>query len=125
MPEISISHTASAVVAAVSDPAAPIGMDLADVSQVRSVDALKRAFSDRELQLLGRGTQSDEVAQILLFWCAKEAASKAHGSGLCGEPRNWPIGDYAAVSGLVTVCHERSTYRVRVWQLGDEVLAIC
>jgi acyl transferase domain-containing protein/phosphopantetheinyl transferase (holo-ACP synthase) len=125
LPDVSISHTASAVVAAVSEPATQIGIDLADLKQVRSVEAVKRAFSDWELDLLGRGTASEEAARVLAFWCAKEAASKAHGSGLGGEPRDWLIDDYAADSGLVTVTHDRASYRVRVWRLGNEVLAIC
>jgi phosphopantetheinyl transferase len=125
LPHVSISHTASVVVAAVSEPAAPIGIDLADVKQVHSVEALKRAFSDRELDLLGCCTEEDETARVLLFWCAKEAASKAHGSGLGGEPRDWLIDDYTRNSGLVTVNYDRAAYQVRVWELGNEVLAIC
>ena len=30
------------------------------------------------------------------------------------EPPNWPISNYSSNSGLVTVCHERSTYRVQL-----------
>ena len=125
LPEISISHTTRAVVAAVSNPDVCIGIDLADVAQVRSIEVLRRAFSDRELELLGHGIESDETEGVLLFWCAREAASKARGSGLGGEPRDWTIDDYVASSGLVTVSHGYSSYRVRAWQPGDEVLAIC
>jgi phosphopantetheinyl transferase len=102
LPDVSISHTARAVVAALSEPAAQIGIDLADFKQVRSVEALKRAFSDRELDLLGAAPRETK-RRVLSFWCAKEAASKAHSSGLGGEPRDWLIDDYAAASGLVTV----------------------
>jgi phosphopantetheinyl transferase len=125
LPQVSISHTPSAVVAAVSDPAMRIGIDLAHINQVRSIDVLRRAFSDQELELLGPGSENDEASRVLLFWCAREAASKARGSGLGGEPRDWSIDDYVAKSGLVTVNHHHSSYRVRVWRLGDEVLAIC
>ena len=105
MPEISISHT-GAVVAVVSNRAAPIGMDLAD-DQVRSVDALKRAFSDRELQLLGRGTQSDEVTQI--FALLVRQGGSVQGAWKRTLRRAAKLADRRLRGrlGLVTVCHER------------------
>lgn len=124
-PVVSITHTGTAVVAAAADPADKIGIDLGDRADVRSPESLKLGFNERELALLARETTGDQHLGILRFWCAKEAASKARGTGLGGEPRNWLVDDYLPESGLLTVRYGGVSYRVRTWESGGQVLALC
>ncbi len=125
VPDVSISHSHGAIIAAVSDPGAPIGIDLARFADVRSADLLKKAFLEPEIALLDRQPNGNPTAAVLHFWCAKEAASKAYGEGLGGAPRNWIVEDYRPDTGQVLVKHNGQSFRVRVWQLSDEVLAVC
>jgi len=124
-PDVSISHSKGTIVAAVSEPGTRIGIDFARMEDVRSTDLLRKAFLTEELALLDRKANGNASAAVLHFWCAKEAASKAHGQGLGGEPRNWVIDQYEPQDGQVTVNRDGRSYRVRVWQMKDEVLAVC
>jgi acyl transferase domain-containing protein/phosphopantetheinyl transferase len=124
-PDVSISHSKGTIVAAVSEPGTRIGIDFARMEDVRSTDLLRKAFLTEELALLDRKANGNASAAVLHFWCAKEAASKAHGQGLGGEPRNWVVDQYEPEDGQVTVNRDGRSYRVRVWQMKDEVLAVC
>jgi len=125
LPRVSISHSRGTIVAAVAEPETPIGIDFARFEDVRSTDLLKKSFLDRELRLLDRVDATHGATAVLQLWCAKEAASKAGGAGLGGEPRNWVVDGFEPEAGHITVKHADIAYRVRCWQLGSEVLAIC
>ncbi|HTO81009.1 MAG TPA: beta-ketoacyl synthase N-terminal-like domain-containing protein, partial [Methylomirabilota bacterium] len=97
VPDVSISHSRGTIVAALSAPGSRIGIDFARFEDVRSTDLLKKAFLEQEIALLAGTAES----AVLHLWCAKEAASKAHGEGLGGEPRNWVIDQYDPRAGQV------------------------
>jgi len=125
VPDISISHNRGSIVAALSEPGTPIGIDLARATDVRSTDLLRKSFLESEIALLDRRRNGNPTTTALHFWCAKEAASKVGGEGLGGSPRNWVVEEYAPDSGHVLVKHGGASYRVRIWELKDEVFAVC
>ena len=88
---ISIAHKGSVAVAMVHDSAA-VGVDIETI-EPRTERFLKDAFTADERALLP-ATQRDIWATR--FWCAKEAAGKAAGTGLDGSPRQIVI---SAVDG--------------------------
>ncbi|HYR88121.1 MAG TPA: beta-ketoacyl synthase N-terminal-like domain-containing protein [Terriglobia bacterium] len=123
-PIVSISHSGGWIVAAASDASARIGIDLVRLQDVRSIDAVKKAFGDDELKFLpGLGQQ--EGLSVLSLWAAREAAAKALGTGLKGEPRDWIIDDCQADGRHITVKHENESYHVTIWSTPDEVVAVC
>jgi acyl transferase domain-containing protein/phosphopantetheinyl transferase len=124
LPHVSISHNKSAVFGVAVDPEEGVGIDHAEPSEVRADDVLAAAFSASELALIPAGTAAERAMQVLRFWCAKEAAAKACGRGLEGDPRSWLIGDYDAASGAVTVVKDRA-FSVRTWIVEGEVIAVC
>jgi phosphopantetheinyl transferase len=86
-PEISVTHTDGATVALAA--AARVGIDVEPES--RNVRELLAEFaSETEIALIDaqQATQPDEVWEARL-WCAKEAASKALGTGLQGRPKSF------------------------------------
>jgi phosphopantetheinyl transferase len=124
-PVVSITHVRSAVIAAAGEPEATLGVDLANLGEIHSVDSLKMTLSAPELELLNGVPEQDQGGRIVQAWCAREAAAKAHGTGLQGEPRDWKINDFDPDSGRITVSYDNRAYDVRVWQKAHEVLAIC
>lgn len=125
LPGVSISHSRGHVVAALSEPGASIGIDIARLEDVRSAELLKKSFAEPELQLLDQRNGGSSIRDVVSFWCAKEAASKAGGHGLGGDPARWVVRNYERDSGQLVVNHANANYRVRVWHLNEEVLAIC
>lgn len=125
LPAISISHSRGHVVAALSQPGASIGIDIARLEDVRSIELLKKSFAEPELELLDQRDGGSSVRDVVSFWCAKEAASKAGGHGLGGDPARWVVRNYERESGKLVVNHANTNYRVQVWHLNEEVLAIC
>ena len=94
IPTISITHSGGVIIAACSDPDAPIGIDFESTRNRKKVAALDSAFTPEEHALL-KGEEG-----LLRGWICKEAASKAAGTGLAGAPRRWqlsiaPAGEWA------------------------------
>lgn len=122
VPDISISHSRGYVVAAVAPPHQRIGIDLERLSNLKFEDWLSCAFLPQELELLPEG--SNEIA--LGFWCAKEAAAKAAGTGFQGNPGDWQITSCSPNRQQITITRDRLNYSVRVWFIDNtEVFAIC
>lgn len=88
-PELSLSHSDTMAIAVVAADVS-VGVDIEEErdSRPRAVPAL--AFVEGELADADRAS----VPPIAL-WCAKEAAAKALGVGLLGEPRRWHVRDLA------------------------------
>lgn len=120
VPEISISHSRGWAVAAVAQPRQHLGIDLERCGWVRIEDCLQLAFSPAELALL-----SPAPAAALGFWCAKEAAAKAAGTGLGGVPQQWLIRSCTADGLRAEVLHRDRTFPVRLWYHEREVFAVC
>jgi phosphopantetheinyl transferase len=106
-PEISISHTDGMVVAVAAgmEDGARIGVDTEKI-RTPSQDLLDAAFSEAELALLPSGTRESESQRsewVFRFWCAKEAAGKALGSGVPLDPKQFVLTRADAQSGIVAV----------------------
>ncbi|GEM_PF-1752493 len=89
LPELSISHGGNLAIAVVAEDAA-IGVDIEE----QRADGPRRvpdlAFAEGELAAAERASMPP-----IALWCAKEAAAKALGVGLLGEPRRWRVRDLA------------------------------
>jgi phosphopantetheinyl transferase len=88
-PEVSISHSDTLAVAAVAEDFS-VGVDIEEERDGNPRTVPEIAFAEGELADAARAG----VAPIAL-WCAKEAAAKALGVGLLGEPRRWRVQDLA------------------------------
>ncbi len=77
--DISIAHTSDRIIAAVA-PNARIGIDVERRDRVLSEEFIAAAFSPLEQEVAAES--GDGATALLRFWCAKEAFSKALGSGL-------------------------------------------
>jgi phosphopantetheine--protein transferase-like protein len=98
--DIAIAHTAQFVVA-IAAANARVGVDVESVSRDLSEEFTAGVFTPDELEL---AAQAPNVSQtIIRFWCAKEAVSKALGTGIRYSPREMVVSNYHASSGLLTV----------------------
>jgi acyl transferase domain-containing protein/phosphopantetheinyl transferase len=94
---ISIAHKEDLAVAIASDERA-VGIDIEKIV-AREETFAKEAFSDAELKLVAGEPPHEAWTRL---WTAKEAASKARGTGLVGAPRRrWPVTDRAGDRFLV------------------------
>lgn len=120
-PQISISHCGDCALAAVVDGTASVGIDFESLKKREAGDWLARAFTDTELAL----TADRSPNKLLALWAAKEAASKAAGTGLRGRWREWKIVKISKNNTNVTVRFERREYPVRLIRRDDEIIAVC
>jgi acyl transferase domain-containing protein/phosphopantetheinyl transferase len=92
LPGISIAHKVDLAVAIVSGDG-PVGIDVETIA-VRAPGAAQAALTTLELALLDDVAGADEIERALWFtrlWTAKEAVSKADGTGLQGRPRRFVV----------------------------------
>ena len=98
--DISIAHTAKLIVsAAVSN--ARIGIDIETVGRDLSEDFTNGVFTPDEMELAAH-TGEGPVA-TLKFWCAKEAISKALGTGIRYSPRDLHITSVDTETGQLRI----------------------
>ena len=98
--DVAIAHTSQFVIA-LAAANARVGVDVESVSRNLSEEFTNGVFSPEELAL---ATQATNVSQaIIRFWCAKEAVSKALGTGIRYPPKQMVITGYLADSGSITV----------------------
>ena len=98
--DVAIAHTSQFVIA-LAAANARVGVDVESVSRNLSEEFTNGVFSPEELAL---ATQATNVSQaIIRFWCAKEAVSKALGTGIRYPPKQMLITGYLADSGSITV----------------------
>lgn len=121
LPDVSISHSRGYIMAAVAPANLQLGIDLERLDVPRPDDWLLGAFTAQELALMPQINREITVG----FWCAKEAAAKAFGTGLKGVPQQWQITQYAKEEQLITVVHEGESVTVKIWCWEQEILAIC
>jgi phosphopantetheinyl transferase len=124
-PIVSISHDGAAALGVAVDPGVAVGIDHASVSEPHAYADLEIGFTPAELALLRAAPPADREALMLRFWCAKEAAAKAEGRGLDGDPRRWPVAACDIASGGLTIVHEGRAYAVETSRVGDEIVALC
>ncbi|RST04853.1 acyltransferase domain-containing protein [Streptomyces sp. WAC07149] len=128
---LTIAHK-DRVAVALAHPGRAVGIDVEPVAA--DPDALVRvALGPGELALAealsgtwgGPRGAGGLPAALTSLWCAKEAAAKAHGSGLGGRPREWrvsadPDGDPFSGDGCLLVrSPDGRPYPVRTTLLGS------
>jgi phosphopantetheine--protein transferase-like protein len=86
--DISIAHTSKLIVAAAAANAR-IGIDIEAVGRDLSEDFSNGVFTPEEMELAANVRESPTA--MLKFWCAKEAISKALGTGIRYSPRDLHI----------------------------------
>ena len=120
-PNISISHCEKDVVAVAIGTEHKIGIDIENITVRKSVDWLRNVFTASELEFVKTGTSTD----LLPLWCVKEAASKALGTGLNGNPKNWEIIDYDPEAGKANVEYSGQQLSIRLFYKNELILAVC
>jgi phosphopantetheinyl transferase len=122
LPDLSISHSQGYTVAALATPGNLIGVDLQQLSQNHADDLLVAAFGPGEQSWLQIGGAQQVAASL---WCAKEAAAKAVGLGLGGDPRKWKITNCSPDVQRVEVTFETQILQVSLNHQAEEILAVC
>lgn len=131
LPAVSISHSQGWIVALCGDAGLKLGADYQLLARVDAEALLSGAFSPAEAQRHVRGLPGPEQARAAAaLWSAKEAASKAAGSGLEARPQDWEIvaADLAGGPGRrpsATVRHGNADYVVELGLGDDAVFALC
>jgi phosphopantetheine--protein transferase-like protein len=98
--DIAIAHTAQFVIA-VAAANARVGVDVESVSRDLSEEFTAGVFTPEEQELAAGAVNSSQT--IIRFWCAKEAVSKALGTGIRYSPREMQVVDYHADTGRITM----------------------
>lgn len=117
---VSVAHKSEIAVAMVAR-GRDVGIDIERI-EPRSGGFADIAYTDAERALwAGRG--EGEVAQWQTrIWCAKEAAAKALGTGLEGNPRNFQVRDVAGERLLIAARGGQQRW-VQTTRDGDHVVA--
>ncbi len=98
--DIAISHTAQFVVALVAANAR-VGVDVESVTRDLSEEFTAGVFAPEELELAAQAANASQA--IVKFWCAKEAVSKALGTGIRYSPKEMNVTSYRAEAGTLTI----------------------
>ncbi len=98
--DVAIAHTAQFVVAvAVSNKR--VGVDVESITRDLSAEFTNGVFLADEQELAAKALNPSQA--LIRFWCAKEAVSKALGTGIRFSPREMIIADYQAEEGTILV----------------------
>ena len=98
--DIAIAHTAQFVVAIVAANAR-VGIDVESVSRDLSEEFASGVFTPEELELAAQAANASQA--VIKFWCAKEAVSKALGTGIRYSPKEMVVTGFMADTGIVRV----------------------
>ena len=98
--DIAIAHT-SRFVAAVAASSARVGIDVEATDRDLSDEFAAGVFTPDELDLAAQAANASQA--IIKFWCAKEALSKALGTGIRYSPKELVVTGFLADSGSVTM----------------------
>ncbi len=98
--DLSIAHTSKLIVAAVAVNAR-IGIDIEAIGRDLTEDFTKGVFTHEELEQAAKTGEAPTA--MLRFWCAKEAISKALGTGIRYSPKDLHIISVDPVSGEVQI----------------------
>lgn len=96
--DLSIAHTAGLILGAATAQG-HIGLDVESVSRDLTEDFLRGVFTLEEQELASRS--GDGPTAVLRFWCAKEAISKALGTGIRFAPTDLRIRTSDPATGLL------------------------
>ena len=95
--DIAIAHTAQFVIG-LAAANARVGVDVESVARDLSQEFTDGVFMPDELELAAHAAGSTSQA-IIRFWCAKEAVSKALGTGIRYSPREMVVSAYEPDEG--------------------------
>ena len=98
--DIAIAHTSQFVVA-VAAANRRVGVDVESLSRSLSEEFAEGVFTPSELAIAAN--TADAARSSIRFWCAKEAVSKALGTGIRYSPRELVVVDYDDATGRLTV----------------------
>ncbi len=98
--DIAISHTAQFVVA-VAAANARVGVDVESINRNLSEEFTAGVFTPEELEIAASAANSAQA--IIKFWCAKEAVSKALGTGIRYSPTELNVISYQADAGILNI----------------------
>ena len=98
--DIAIAHTSKFVVAAAAANAR-VGVDVESTERDLSEEFTAGVFTPDELELAAQAANSSQT--VIKFWCAKEALSKALGTGIRYSPKEMSVTGFLADSGALTL----------------------
>ena len=98
--DIAIAHTAQFVVA-LTAANAKVGVDVESVSRDLSEEFAAGVFTPEEQELAAQAANASQA--IIKFWCAKEAVSKALGTGIRYSPKEMIVTEFLADTGVLKV----------------------
>ncbi len=98
--DVAIAHTSQFVIALTASNAR-VGVEVESVSRNLSEEFTFGVFSHDELELAAAAPNSSQA--IIRFWCAKEAVSKALGTGIRYSPKEMVVTSYLPDSGNITM----------------------
>ena len=98
--DIAIAHTAQFVVA-VAAANARVGIDVESTARDLSEEFAAGVFTPEELDLAAQAANASQA--VIKFWCAKEAVSKALGTGIRYSPKEMVVTGFLADSGTLTM----------------------
>ena len=101
--DIAIAHTAQFVVA-LAAANARIGVDVESIRRDLSEEFANGVFTADELELAAQSSAPSQA--FIRFWCAKEAISKALGTGIRYSPKELVIKSYNPTTGRITAMLE-------------------
>ena len=125
IPQISITHSHEHIVAVLSPPNTKVGIDLQRLEKLHVDDLLDVVVKSQERKWLDNLPTNEKQIRIVEFWCAKEAAAKALGIGLNGNPKNWEICAYLPEKRTINILYAGTVLPVKFWRFEQEVFAIC
>ena len=98
--DVAIAHTAQFVVA-IAAANARVGVDVESVARDLSEEFAAGVFTPDELELAAHAANATQA--VIKFWCAKEAVSKALGTGIRYSPKEMVVTEFLAESGALTM----------------------
>ena len=98
--DLAISHTCDFVVAVVASNAR-VGVDVERASRDLSEEFTNGVFSQEELELAANSSAAP--SSLIRFWCAKEAVSKALGTGIRYSPRELAADFFDPAEGEISI----------------------
>jgi len=98
--DIAIAHTAQFVVA-LAAANARVGVDVESISRDLSEEFAAGVFTPEEQELAAQAANASQAT--IKFWCAKEAVSKALGTGIRYSPKEMVVTQFLADEGVIKV----------------------
>lgn len=124
MPSVSLSHSRRRILAAACAADCVLGVDLQGLQGVKVEDVASGGLAPAEQQRLPDG---DNARSVVAAWSAKEAAAKAAGTGLQGQPQAWELQSlvWQGAIAQVRIAHASQIFDVQISADDQHVQALC